>query len=163
MLTDLIEKICAFLDRFKPLVILPPDEGGVRIRLGRLQATLAEGAHWCIPLADRVRTCKVSEQSIDLVNQTITVIGRTISTSGCIRFRVVDPALALLRADDYVETLNREALCTIADMIDDSATREEVEEAVEEGLVKQAKRWGLEILRVSLTDFAVGRVIRLIQ
>ncbi len=166
MLNEFFDRIINLLGRFSPVVIIPADESGVRLRFGKLKSILQHGPHLCIPWIDRILTCKISEQSLDLPNQTITIGTEhpiSITVSGCIRFRICNPDKAILLASDYAELLTRESLCLIAGSVDTGNTLEDVEELVENALIEQSKRWGIEILRFAITDWAIGKVFRLIQ
>lgn len=165
MVGDVLSRIWNCLMEVPPVAVIDPDQGGVLLRMGRLKRTLGPGWYWKVPFVDKVRKVTVSEQTIDMPNQTVgTLDGRMVTASGYIRYRIVDPAKAILGLYDYDMSLMREAMKEIASVIASraSTTQQEVEAAVNE-VLEGFTAHGIDVMDFGLTDYAVTRAIRLIQ
>jgi len=166
MLADILSRIWEAVSQAPPWVVVPPDEAGVIVRLGRVRRVVTGGCFWKIPFVERVRTICIAEDSSDLPNQTIeSADGRRVSVSGYIRYHVVDARKAILAVRDYDTLLPRQAMKEIAGAISGCKTLRlaEIESAVEDTLEEHAARWGLSIDEFGLTDLSSSLVVRIIQ
>lgn len=165
-MTGLLQFIVDLFKNLPPFAIIQPDEVGVFTRLGKFKRSLGNGFYWKLPILDMIRKTASKEQTIDLANQTIeSKVGESYTVSGYLKYRVVDPAKALLEVFDYDVSLPRQAMCEIACIVGtmERPTQARVTEAVTESIDEYAEQWGLEILEFGVVEFTRTITIRLMQ
>ncbi len=146
--------------------IINEDEAGVFLRGGRFKRKLSAGFYWKLPLYDTIETITVTEQTIDLPNQSIeTFDGVAMAVSGTLRYTVCNVKKAILKVRNYDESLQNIGMKTIAGFVARTNHKDltigKLEKEVEDELILDAKDWGLNIIEFNITDLAVHRIYRL--
>lgn len=97
-MNQLFEALSHFFSSWKFWVIVAPWEVAVRIRLGRVAASLAPGPHWRIPFLDeitiintRLRVSSAPPVTVAGTNGRVRVVTATVG------YRIADPNRAMLR------------------------------------------------------------------
>ena len=163
---DWIAGIINWLLKLSLFCIIYEDEGGVFLRGGRFRKKLSPGFYWKLPLYDSVKKVTVTEQTIDLPNQSIeTNDGVAMAVSGTLRYTVYNVEKAILKVRDYDESLQNIGMKTIARFIAWTNRKDLqfgiLEKEVEEELKVDAQDWGLDIIEFNITDLAKHRIYRL--
>lgn len=146
--------------------IVREDEAGVFLRGGRFKRKLQAGFYWKLPLYDTIETITITEQTIDLPNQSIeTADNVAMAVSGTLRYTVSNVKKAILKVRDYDESLQNIGMKTIAGFVARVNRKDlkfgQLEEEVEDELRLDAKDWGLDVIEFNITDLAVHRIYRL--
>ena len=149
-----------------PWVIIDPYEQGVVLRLGRFVRSVGPGAHWRIPFIDTVLYENVVPKVERLQSQSIqTADGKSATVRLTATYRIWDIEAALLQVDDVTAStldaimgraaplLARSTWDEITDPAFSLLLTAECAEAVEE--------FGVEIIRVQLSDLTTARTFRL--
>ena len=145
-----------------------PDEGGIRATLGYRVRSTSPGWYIYCPLIQEMSKITVTPQVVDLrVQSVMTKDSRDMCFGGAIMYRIRDAQNALLKVQDYDKSLQTLALGIIsryagkielAQQLDIS----QIETEILEGVRKDARGWGLEIMRVYITDLGMAKNIRLL-
>jgi len=110
----------------------------------------------------------VTPQVIDLRAQSVlTKDSRDMCFGGAIMYRIREAQNAILKVQDYDKSLQTLALGIISRYIgkiklDEQLDILQIETAILDGIKKDARGWGLEIMRVYLTDLGMTKNIRIL-
>jgi len=164
-LTQLLDRLLCWIPR---IWLVSPDEGGVRVTLGNRVHLTSSGWYVYWPLIQEMTKITVTPQVVDLrVQSVLTKDSRDMCFGGAIMYRIRDAQNALLKVQDYDKSLQTLALGIISRYISKVESIEQlnisqIEAEILEGVKKDARGWGLEIMRVYITDLGTTKNIRLL-
>ncbi len=143
-------------------------ERGVVFRLGRLRKdTRGPGFTMIVPGVDRMR--KVNMQIVTLpvpAQDGITRDNVTVRVDAVIYFKVVDPAEAVVRVEDYRFAVSQMAQTSLRSIIGKSelddllSNREKLNQGLELMLDSPAVGWGVSIDRVEIKDVSLPETMK---
>ncbi|MFI2301174.1 slipin family protein [Actinacidiphila glaucinigra] len=143
-------------------------ERGVVLRFGRLRGGIrAPGLTMIVPFVDRMH--KVNMQIVTMpvpAQDGITRDNVTVRVDAVIYFKVVDPADAILRVEDYrfaVSQMAQTALRSIlgkSDLDDLLSNREKLNQGLELMMDSPAVEWGVTIDRVEIKDVSLPETMK---
>ena len=168
-LTKFLNKLLSIFPR---IVVIAPDEAGVRLTPG-----IVKGVHitslipgwWCYwPVIQSIESIVVKTQIVELRPQSVWTADRVeMIISGAIRYRVRSAQKALLEVYDYDQNIQAVALGIIQQYVRehevDSLNTRQIEEAVLKGVRKASEGWGLHVEKVYITDIGRTKNIRLLM
>ncbi len=164
-LKELISKLFAWLPR---LYYINPDEGGVRITLGKYYELKEPGWYFYWPIIHQMCVIAIVPQVQDLRGQSLfTKDMENVLISGAVTYKVIDASKAILTVQDYDKSLMNTALGTITEFVT-SKTKQEcmditaLKDEILKGLREEASGWGLKIMKIAITDFGDITNIRVI-
>lgn len=163
-LADLLKNLRDFLPR---KYFINPDEGGVRITLGKHVKTLTPGWYYYWPVIQECEGMNTSPQVVDLRPQSaMTKDFVDIAISGGIKYRVSDSKKALLDVQDYDKSIQTLALGIICEFIsshkfEDLSDLTDLREMILSGVRDEAAGMGLKIMKVYITDIGRTKNIRM--
>lgn len=166
MLDKLIEVILQFLDRILPAYIVKEYQAAVHFRWGRLLRVTKPGLHWKIPLADEVDLHLVATTTLTLPAQSVTTIdGVSVVVKAHVKYAVTDVAVYGTAVVDAIDALS-DVTCGIIhealrELTWESARATDLSSRFTKDARREAKRWGISVDRVTVTDLAQMRSIRL--
>lgn len=179
-MTNLVDKFFEVLKEcfffFVPFVVLRHYERGVKLRKGINKGKLDPGFHWVIPFnLDEVLKDNVAPRTIRIVSNLTTLDGRSVVVGIVVTAKIRDIEKALLEVENMDDALRDSCHGSLfryvtAHTWDDlraaqTPTDDEDEEKGPEELYKSCRkmafRWGVEVMRVQLSDLSVSRSIRL--
>lgn len=169
MLDKLIDIIVQFIGDILPVEVIPHYDRGVRLRFGKPKGgELSPGLHWKIPFVDTFLTHMVKTKTINLLEQTVTTKDyKSIVVKAVIKYEVIDVATLLLEVNDATDALADMVQGIIRDKIIEKNWTECNSQALTAEIAKtskaEAKKWGLKILEITLTDLAEMKSIRLLN
>ncbi len=138
---------------------LKQNEIGVKLTLGKFSGYAKPGLGFAFPLFQKVYKTVSSLQTIDLPDQQIVLSGNiSVTISGNLNFRVVDPQRALLKVSNYSHTMGQLALTTISDILGTKTIEEvrtsknQIADEIEAEIEEKAGDWGLADIDIRLTD-----------
>ncbi|WP_431983286.1 slipin family protein [Streptomyces qinglanensis] len=143
--------------------IIKQYERGVVLRLGRLHKDIrGPGLTLIVPVVDRLR--KVSMQIITMpvpAQEGITRDNVTVRVDAVVYFKVVKPADAVIRVEDYQFAVSQMAQTSLRSIIGKSdlddllSNREKLNQGLELMIDSPAVDWGVQIDRVEIKDVSL--------
>ncbi|RLL66126.1 slipin family protein [Streptomyces sp. Z26] len=143
-------------------------ERGLVFRLGRLRQELKQpGFTLVVPFVDRLQ--KVNMQIVTLpvpAQEGITRDNVTVRVDAVVYFKVVDPADAIIRVEDYRFAVSQMAQTALRSIIGKSelddllSSREKLNEGLELMIDSPAVEWGVTIDRVEIKDVSLPETMK---
>ena len=164
-LKQIFDKLLSFIPR---IWLMSPNEAGVRITLGKYVKDVEAGWYIYLPMIQEIQAIVITPQIVDLKSQSvITKDGKDLCISGAIMYRVRDASLSILKVHDYDESIRTLSLGIIAEYTsrhDFISCRdlEAITDWVLKGIKENARGWGLDIMKVFITDIGTTRNLRLL-
>ncbi|KKN66031.1 hypothetical protein LCGC14_0475090 [marine sediment metagenome] len=155
------------LSIFPRLYMVNPDEGGCRITLGRYTYPLIPGWYIYWPLIQQMAVIAVMPQVKDVRIQSVWSFDQVDLCIGlAIKYRIKNATAAIMKVQDYDQSLQNLALVACVDYITVS-TRDEIQvvemkDVITKALQAKARGWGIDVLSVGITDIGKTRNIRLL-
>lgn len=168
MLEKLLEVILQWITDLLPVVIVPSYEEGVLLRFGKFKKVLLPGLHFKIPLGDEVIRQHVVITTLSLPAQSLyTADKQNFVVKGVIKYKITDVKTFLLEVYDAKDALSDMTLSIIKNIItslpSDKCTDPDLDTILTKKSRSEAKKWGVDIQQVTLTDIAPIRSFRLIN
>ncbi|GAA2080790.1 hypothetical protein GCM10009801_39280 [Streptomyces albiaxialis] len=143
-------------------------ERGLVFRLGRLKSTVKEpGFTMIVPAVERLQ--KVNMQIVTLpvpAQEGITRDNVTVRVDAVVYFRVVDPAQAIVRVEDYRFAVAQMAQTSLRSIIGKSelddllSNREKLNQGLELMIDSPAVDWGVTVDRVEIKDVSLPETMK---
>jgi regulator of protease activity HflC (stomatin/prohibitin superfamily) len=134
-------------------------EKGLVFRLGKFRGLEGPGLFFIIPIIDNVRMIDVRIQTLDIPKQqVITKDNVPVSINAVLYVKVVDPADAVIKVQDYTYAVSNYAQATLRDVVGGMtldellAERQKIGEEIEKIVLAESKNWGLEITNIKIQD-----------
>jgi len=134
-------------------------ERAVVFRLGRLLGVKGPGLFLLIPYLDSMVKVDLRVVAVDVPEQRIiTRDNVTVGVDAVVYYKVVDPARAVVRIEDYRRAVLMYGQTTLRDVVgqveldDLLARREEVNKRLQELLDQVTDAWGVKVTAVTLKD-----------
>jgi len=153
---------------FPRLYTVTPDNGGVRITLGKYVKTLKPGWYIVFYMFQETRLINVVPQIIDLRPQsTITKDKKNVIISGAIKYRISDARKALLEVENFDTSIQNMAIGIIQEhssnhTFDELTDIDNTRDVILKGIKEEAKGMGIYIMRVYITDIGLTRNFRIL-
>ncbi len=142
--------------------VVPQWERMIVLRLGKYRGTADPGFRLIVPVIDVPLYVEMRTQTVNIEKQqTITQDNVPVVVNGVIFFKVVEPATAALKVQDYRLAIWRMAQATLRDVVgrlslDDLLSQQQKLEADIAGNVEAAsKAWGLHVEAIKLENIEV--------
>ena len=139
--------------------ILPEYERGVIFRLGRVIGVKGPGLIFLIPLVDKMRRVSLRTVVLDIPPQDIiTKDNVSVKVNAVNYFRVVEPIKAIIEVEDFLYATGQLAQTTLRSVLgqveldDVLASREHINQRLQEILDAQTGPWGIKVSNVELKD-----------
>jgi regulator of protease activity HflC (stomatin/prohibitin superfamily) len=169
MFDRLIQLVTEFAFLFRFIAIVHPYQKSVVLRLGRKARVLDSGWHWVAPFhIEETLTETVTPRTTNLPIQTVTTADDIqVSVAALVTWEVKDVAKLLLEAAEHQEAMLDTSLGLVASSVmsvtwKDLASEEFVH-TLKTDIKRRARKWGIRVLDVQLTDLAKTRTVRLLQ
>lgn len=168
MFDKLIEIITNWWLQLTPVIIIRDYEGAVLLRFGKFHCVLEPGLHFKIPLFDEVIDHHVVVTTLSLDAQSLyTLDKQNIVVKGLIKYKIADVKTFLLEVYDAQDALSDMSSSIIKNVIMsmtlDECTDSELDNTLTKKVRVEARKWGVEVQQVTLTDLAPIRSYRLIN
>jgi regulator of protease activity HflC (stomatin/prohibitin superfamily) len=149
-----------------PFTVIDQYERGVMLRTGLFRKVMEAGFHWKIPFYDKVLSQTVVTTTMNLGSQSLTTLdGKNVVVSAVIKYSIFDIKILLLDVNDPVDAISDMTQAIIKDCVIernwDDLRGKDVDKEITTKAKREAKKWGIEIDRVTLTDVGIIRSIRL--
>ncbi len=166
MFDKLIDILREVWSELVPVEIVPPFNGGVQLRMGKLLRVLEGGRwYWKIPFAD----CTITEHTVPRTERltglaTTTVDGKAIGFDAVITYRISDIQKALLEVNDLKDAIADTCAGIIGTELSNTSWTDIIHGNTVEMLTaacrKRGWKWGVEIQQVQLTGVAPVKNLR---
>jgi regulator of protease activity HflC (stomatin/prohibitin superfamily) len=168
MFDRLIDLISDWIEKIIPFFIVMEYEEAVILRFGKFYKVAKPGLHFRIPIVDEFMTNHVVVTTLSLPPQSLyTKDKQNIVVKGVIKYRIADVQTFLLEVYDAQDALSDMTQSIIKNVVMDKSLEECIDTEIDNLLSKkarvEAKKWGVEIQQVTLTDLAPIRSFRLIN
>lgn len=168
MFDKLIEIITNWWLQLTPIIIIRDYEEAVLLRFGKFKAVFKPGIHFKIPLFDEVIDQHVVVTTLSLDAQSLyTLDKQNIVVKGVIKYKISDVKTFLLEVYDAQDALSDMSQSIIKNIIMSMTMEECTDVELDNTLTKkvrvEARKWGVEVQQVTLTDLAPIRSYRLIN
>lgn len=168
MFDKLIDLIIHWFNYITPAVIIPNYEEAVLLRNGHFKKVLGPGFHVKLPIFDEVISQHVVVTTLSLSAQSLyTKDKQNIVVKGVIKYRISDVKTFLLEVFDAQDALSDMTQSIIKNIIISSSLEQCIDPEMDNLLTKkvrmEAKKWGVDIQQVTLTDIAPIRSFRIIN
>lgn len=167
MLEDLARLISWLVPLFVlGLIILPQAvrilreyERGVIFRLGKLWGTKGPGLIFLIPIVDRMVKMDLRVVTIDVTRQEVMTRDNVpVTVDAVVYFRVVDPAAAVVRVENYLKATALISQTTLRSVLGQAeldellAQRDKINLTLQEIIDRQTDPWGIKVTAVEVKD-----------
>jgi len=168
MFDKLIELLSTWWYYITPVVIIPTYEEAVLLRFGHFKKVLHPGFHVKLPILDEVLTQHVVVTTLSLSAQSLyTLDKQNIGVKGVIKYRIADVKTFLLEVYDAQDALSDMTQSIIKNIIISTTMDNCIDPDIDNVLTKkvrvEARKWGVDIQQVTLTDIAPIRSFRIIN
>lgn len=139
------------------------------MRLGKkASGTLEPGFYWKIPFADTIYTIQVKPTTMELSEQTVaTKDNCSVVVKAIVKYEIDDAATLLLEVHDSLDAISDMTKGIIRkELIEINWTdcnNPDLEVRIKRKAKAEAKKWGISISEVTLTDLGLMRSIRLLN
>ena len=164
-----LNRIFEFISSWIPkIVLIEPDEEGLRISLGCHVRSLLPGWYVFLPLLQTCAKITVSTQIKDIREQSLTTKdGKNVIVGGAVQYRITDVRKALLNVMDFDSALQTLVLGTISTHVsnrdyDECRNIPDLENVLLKGTREVASGFGLKVARVFITDFCKADTYRIV-
>lgn len=164
--SEIFSKLTAVVPR---LWFVEPDEGGIRVTFGSRFQSTPPGWYFYLPLIHTFTKITVTPQIKDVRSQSVvTKDGVDICVGAAIRYQVKNASKAILKVQDYDEAIQAVVLgavtsYVVAHTFEECRMIEEFEALLTISVVKASRGWGLEAVKVFITDLGTVRNLRIMS
>jgi regulator of protease activity HflC (stomatin/prohibitin superfamily) len=165
----LIQLVAEFAYLFRVWAIVHPYERVVVLRLGHFSRVLGPGRHWVWPLRiEETLSETVTPRTTNLPVQTVTTSdGVQVSVAALVTWEVSDVAKLLLESADHQEAMLDTAMGVVAQgcmsVLWSDLQGPEFARTLRSDIKRKARKWGIRVTDVQLTDLAKTRTYRVLQ
>jgi regulator of protease activity HflC (stomatin/prohibitin superfamily) len=168
MFDRLIDVITEWWAYLMPAIIIPNYEEAVLLRNGKFVKVLGPGFHVKLPIFDEVISHHVVVTTLSLPAQSLyTQDKQNIVVKGVIKYKIADVKIFLLEVFDAQDALADMTQSIIKNIIITTPLEECLDLELDNLLTKkvrvEARKWGVDIQQVTLTDIAPIRSYRIIN
>ena len=168
MFDKLVDVLLQFLDKVIFIAPVNQTDKGVRLRFGKYKEVLEPGWHFKIPLIDEIVSHTVLWTTISLPSQSLTTKDqKDIVVKGVIKYKIHDIETFLLEVWDAVDALSDMTQGIIFDIVKEKTWDElqniDLKPIITRKVRSEAKRWGIEVETVTLSDLAKIKSLRLLN
>jgi len=156
MFDKLIDFLIEILDKALPCFIVNQFDAGILLRRGLFVKTLKGGFYLKIPFLDEVYTHTIVTTTLSLPTQSLMTSDRKhLVVKAIIKYKVSDIKTLLLEVYDAVDAISDTTQGIIKDVIMDCSSADitkDIDDVITTKSRREAKKWGIEIIEVTLTN-----------
>ena len=134
-------------------------ERGVIFRLGRLVGAKGPGIFFIIPIVDKMVRVSLRTIVFDIPPQdVITKDNVTVSVNAVLYFRVMDPAMAVVEVEHYIEATRQISMTTLRSVLgmveldELLSERDRINEQLQKIIDEQTDPWGIKVSTVEIKE-----------
>ena len=134
----------------------------VIFRLGHFSSIKGPGMYWVIPLVDQKVQVDVRTKTVDIAPQeAITADSVTVKVNAVLYYRIIDPAKAINRVENYQIAVYQAAMTTLRNVVGQNIldnilqNRDKINYTVQQIVDEITEPWGIDIERVEMKDVEI--------
>jgi len=167
MFDKLLDFIVSIWDKITFFQIVKQYQQGAWLRFGKLRKIVNPGIYLKIPLFDEIDCYHVLTTAMNLEAQSLTTKDeKEIVVKGVIKYKVSDLSKQFTDVYDAVDAIADVSMGIIKNVVSKKTWDECKDEGLDNEITKkvrlEAKRWGLEVESVTLSDLSRMRSFRLL-
>lgn len=147
---------------FSLIKIVPEGYHGLVLNLGKYSRTLLPGVNIVLPFLETVQKVDIREQVMDIPTQeAITLDNVSCMVDGIVRFKVVNPSVAIFNVQNYRNQISAKSQTALRDIIG-SVTLDEllsqrmsIAEQIKEIVDSAAENWGVDISAIEVQNIEI--------
>src|SRR6201997_2450267 len=139
--------------------ILREYERGVIFRLGKLLGIKGPGLIFLIPIVDRMVKMDLRVVTIDVTRQEVMTRDNVpVTVDAVVYFRVIDPAAAVVRVENYLKATALISQTTLRSVLGQAeldellSQRDKINLRLQEIIDRQTDPWGIKVTSVEVKD-----------
>ena len=139
--------------------ILREYERAVIFRLGKLLGTKGPGLIFLIPIVDRMVRMDLRVVTIDVARQEVMTRDNVpMTVDAVVYFRVIDPAAAVVRVENYLKATSLISQTTLRSVLGQAeldellSQRDKINLRLQEIIDRQTDPWGIKVTAVEVRD-----------
>jgi regulator of protease activity HflC (stomatin/prohibitin superfamily) len=166
MFDKLIDFIIEFIDQILPVVIIKEYDKGAFFRFGKYKKIIGPGLHFKIPFIDSIDNHTVVTTTMTLPAQSVvTKDGISVVIKAQIKYEIEDLSVFAVKVYDAIDAISDMTCGIIFQNIKNKTYQEactsDLNKLITSGAKREAKQWGINIEKITVTDFSQMRSIRL--
>lgn len=165
MFDKLIDFLIDTIDKLLPVFIINQYDAGVLLRRGVFVKTLQGGIYFKIPFLDEVLSHTVVPTTMELPAQSLTTFDKKhVVVKAIIKYKINDIKTFLLEVNDAVDAISDQTQGIIKDIVMNISLNDvsvEIDNTIIIKARREAKKWGIEIDKVTITNIGEIKSIRL--
>lgn len=168
MLEKLLEFVVQLWEQITPVFFVKEYEGALLFRGGRFRKELSPGVHWKVPWYDDIDKYVVATTTFALPAQSVvTRDGKSVVIKSRVKYKVTNLRIYGVKVTDALDALS-DMICGIQFDLIRSMTWEEscgtnLNEVITSEARKEARKWGITVDAVTVTDHSEMASFRLIN
>jgi len=142
--------------------IIPEGYRGLVLRLGKYSRTISPGLNLIIPYIESVQRVDIREQVMDIPKQeAITLDNVSCMIDGVVRFKVVNPQVAIFKVQNYLNQISAKSQTALRDIIGSVSLdellsqRKIIAEQIKAIVDIAAENWGVDISAVEMQNIEI--------
>jgi regulator of protease activity HflC (stomatin/prohibitin superfamily) len=168
MFDKLLEWLLSIINQLLPWFIIREYEEAIVLRLGKLKGHYKKGFYWKVPFADEVIEQHVVTTTLNLPSQSlVTKDGTNIVVKAMVKYKITDVQTFLLEVYDSIDAISDVAQGIVKDIVMSSTWDQcrdlEIDNTITKKVRVELKKLGVYIEKVTLTDIANIKTLRLIN
>lgn len=168
MFDKLLDFIIQMWEKLTFFTIVKQYQQGAWLRFGKLRKIVGPGIHFKIPIFDEIDSYHILTTAMTLEPQSLTTKDdKEIVVKGVIKYRTSDLSKFFTHVYDAVDAIADVSMGIIKGVIAKKSWDECRDEQLDNEITKkvriEAKKWGLEVESVTLSDLSKMRSIRLLS
>lgn len=168
MFDKLIDFLISIIDHVNPFVIVKEYQEAVLLRNGKFKKVWTKGFHLKVPFIDEYIQQHTMITTLTLPAQSlVTLDGSNIVVKSVVKYRIADVKTFCLELFDNVDAVSDISQGLIKSNIMasnwDKCIDNDMDNLLSKKIRAEVKKYGVEIIQVTLTDIAKIRTIRLIN
>lgn len=169
MFDKLVDLIVSSLRLFMFFTVVDSYAGGVILRFGKFHRLATPGFHWLWPFnIETVLTTNVVPETINVGPQSLTTAdGTSVVIATVVTFGISDVKTFLLEIEGANQVVMDSAYGVVSELVLGSTWEElmnvDLAHELSKAVRKQAKRYGVDVKAVAISDFTRSHSLRLMQ
>ena len=142
--------------------IIPEGYKGLVLRFGKYSRTVSPGLNLIIPYIETVQKVDIREQVMDIPKQeAITLDNVSCMIDGVVRFKVVNPQIAIFKVQNYLNQISAKSQTALRDIIGSVSLdellsqRKTIAEQIKAIVDVAAENWGVDISAVEMQNIEI--------
>lgn len=165
MFDKIIDFIISIWDKLTFFQIVKQYQQGAWLRFGKLRKVVGPGIYFKIPVLDEIDCYHVLTTAMTLDAQSVTTKDeKEVVAKGIIKYKIADLSKQFTDVYDAVDAISDVSMGIIKNIISKKTWEECKEENLDNEITKkvrtEAKKWGIEVEAVTLSDLSRMRSFR---